>query len=232
MKTGENEGGALSATSGAEGSVQNQDTENKDTNEAKGNEGLERALKDVHRYKSATKQLEAERNELRNQLKAQEEKKLEEREEYKALAELRAKELKDEREEKTKLKQTIWQNERYKAVQVEALKAGLRPEAEEDLNLLSLDPVVVELTTEGRVLVNGAKDFVDDLKKTRAHWFKAPGLPAVNTGKSSFSTQQSTYSAADVGKLENLYRKKPTPENKEAYQKALAKFVQTKTGRP
>mgnify|MGYP000107719041 CR=1 FL=1 len=232
MKTGENQGGALSTDSGAESSVQNQDTQNKDTNEAKPNEGLERALKDVHKYKSATKQLEAERNELRNQLKAQEEKKLEEQNEYKALAELRAKELVAERDRRNKLEQTIWQNERYKAVQVEALKAGLRPEAEEDLNLLSLDAVVVEGTTEGRLLVNGAKDFVDELKKTRSHWFKAPGLPAVNTGKTGFSTQSSNYSASDVGRLETAYRKKPTPENKEAFQNALAKYVKTKTGRP
>lgn len=227
MQTGANQGGALSTNGGAEGNVQNQDTDNKP--KVVDYEDHERALKDLHKFKQSYKQTETRMKELEKQLQEQESQKLKEKEDWKTLAEKRLERATELEQKLEKVTNNIFSNRKYDEVRAEALRAGLRPEAEDDLRLLSLEPVVVEATTEGRFLVNGAKEFVEDLKRTRKHWFKLGGVPDVNTGSSSYTTQSSTVSIQELGKLENEFRKKPTAENKQKWQEALVKYRKTKT---
>lgn len=68
------------------------------------------------------------------------------------------------------------------AVRASALRAGLRKEAENDLDLVDMDGVEVEKTDQGRVIVHHADDVVENLKQTRPHWFSSKETPRVNTG--------------------------------------------------
>ena len=61
------------------------------------------------------------------------------------------------------------------------MKSGIRPEAVDDLAMLSMNDVLVEHTSTGRVNVLGADRFIENLKQLRPHWF---GKPALNVNSS------------------------------------------------
>ncbi len=131
--------------------------------------------KDMLKYKD--KMIEAQES-----LSKRDDEALREKQDYKTLYE-RSQEHANESEKKyTSLKGNVFSNEKHNAVLMAALKSGLRPEAEQDLGLLTLDGVQVEATTEGRFLVHGADEFVRDLKKTKGYWFKDENVPMINSG--------------------------------------------------
>lgn len=231
MQTGEAEGGAQSTNSGAEGTSQNQDTTQTDTKpRVVTYEDHERALTDLHRFKRAAKELEDKKLEMERKLSEIETKQLQEKEDYKTLAEKRLEQVNELTGKYEGLKSSIYTNHQMSAVKEEALKAGLRPEAVEDLELLDVEGVAVEMTNTGKVTVVGAKDFVDGLKNSRKHWFK-PQIPNVNSGSGSFTPATGSVTAQDVGKLEREAQRKKTPESKAAYLGALAEFKKQKLGK-
>lgn len=149
----------------------------------------ERAVKDMLKYKSKVKELEGTLSEREQALLAKEQALLEKQNDYKSIAEIKEKqalEYKSKWEAAEKKNQDFWdtyyQNEKKNAVFKEALKSGLRKEAEVDLDLLQFDNVAIERTDQGRVLVHGADSFVEQLKATRPHWFGSKGAANMNLG--------------------------------------------------
>lgn len=229
MHIEEQEGGAQAD----QGSASDQSSETQDQTSEAGKktvafEDHERALKDLHRFKSQARQLEEAQREIQRKLQEVEQQRLAEKEDWKALAEQRQKLLEEAQTKHEGLKSSVFNTAKFSAVRAEALKAGLRPEAESDLELIPMDPVVVEMTTTGKMQTIGAKEFVDELKRTRAHWFKNPNVPQVNSGGRAFTGTNGTVTVQDVNKLEREWLRSKKPEAKQAWQSALSDYKKMK----
>lgn len=134
-----------------------------------------RALDDLHKYKNNSKELEA-------KLNAIEEERLKEKQDYKALADRYKAESEAHGRKLREVNALIERSQKFQALERVAAEAGIRPEAIEDLELLPLDRLELETTSNGRFMVNGVKDYVEDLKQRKPHWFKKDKPPAVNSG--------------------------------------------------
>lgn len=142
----------------------------------------ERAVKDVSRLKSKVKELESLLSERDKALETKEQERLAEQQDWKTLAENYKTKYETESNKNKDFWNSYYQNEKKNAVFKEALKAGLRKEAEVDLDLLQFDEVAIEKTDQGRVLVHGADSFVEQLKSNRPHWFQTKGAANINSG--------------------------------------------------
>ena len=151
------------------------DDESGGKDELKVDKEHERNLKEIMQLKTQTKELEA-------KLKAREEdadrsrlSKLKEQQKFQELAEeFRQKAEAAEQESKT-LKQSVVTDKKFSAIKEAALKAGIRKEALDDLELLDFDGVEIEATTMGNWSVHGADQFIERAKVTRPHWFGKKG---------------------------------------------------------
>lgn len=130
---------------------------------------------DMHRYKQ-------ERNDARKEVEALRTKELEDSENWKAAYERKSEKLVEVETEFSAFKDGYIASERFNKVRAAALKAGLRVDAEPDLELINMDSVRVERTDQGRVLVHDEDLFVEGLKKSRPHWFKSKSVPNFNPG--------------------------------------------------
>lgn len=189
MSNGENGSGAPSDkdTSGT-GKNDNSNQNNKDKSDAGNSDKtiaysehkkkMDEVLGDMHKFKEELKQ-------TKDKLSALETEKLKNNQDYKSLWEQTQK-AKEEAEAKAeKLTSAIFETQRFDAVKTAAMQAGILNEALGDLELIKLDDIVVETTSQGRYIVNGAKEKVESLKKEKPHWFKKPGAPNVNAGGGS-----------------------------------------------
>jgi len=167
----------------------------------------ERLLKDTHRYKEEAKRWRAEAEKSAKERRESEDRKLAEANEFKVLYERTAAERDAERAEKQKLIDSYYTNQKISSVRSEALKAGLRPEAEADLDLIGLDSVAIERTDQGRVIVHGTEEFVQNLKKTRPHWFGNTKVANINSGGTNSTATNQTITPDMLFRLEQEGKK-------------------------
>jgi hypothetical protein len=144
-------------------------------------EDHQRALKDMHRYKSLhresserIKALEAEMTEMRQQS-------MHEKENFKGLYEETKARLEEEQRKKEALKENVLYSERYRAVFPVLKKEGFRDDAHNLLDMMDLKDLDVEATTEGRFLVNGVDTWIDGFKHKYPYAFQAKKGPNVNS---------------------------------------------------
>lgn len=103
---------------------------------------------------------------------------------------------------------------RFSAVKDEATKAGLRPEAMRDLQLLNLNKL--EIQREGNdIQVKGAVELVAEQKKNRPHWFADGTPPKFDAGKGDNKGDKN-----DANDLVALHKKDPA-----AYRAALEERI-------
>lgn len=211
----QNPGGAQTDESSAQVDTQVESTTIK-------KEDHDRALKDMHKYKSDLKKIQADYQALLSKQKEDEESKLAQQNEFKTLAERFKAEAEKERKEKKELLDSFYLNQKMSAVRSSALKAGLRTEAETDLDLLSLDAVALERTDQGRVIVHGADEYVQDLKKQKPHWFSAKQVANVNSGGGTNAATGGEITPKDIVALE--WAAKKDPKKREEYLKGLEQY--------
>ena len=84
-----------------------------------------------------------------------------------------------------KFSESVVFSNRFNAVKSEALKLGLRAEAEADLELIDMNDVETEMTNTGRFIVKDADQKAQMLKRLKPHWFKDNTTPTVNSGGGS-----------------------------------------------
>lgn len=141
---------------------------------------LDHALSDLQKWKQKAKELE----------KSQEDAKLarlKESQEWQKIAELKEQEANAARQESEGLKSAFLTDRKFSAVREAAMKAGIRTEALQDLDLVGLDSIAVETTSTGKINILGVEQFVSKMKATRPHWFGAGRAPNVNTADPSVS---------------------------------------------
>lgn len=161
-------------------------------------EDHKRALDDMHKFKREAAELRRLDEEKRTAS-------LREKERFKELSEQLEKELQKEREANQRTNSVFKTTLKSSRIVELALKAGLRPEAREDLEMLNLDDIEVEETSSGRYIVRGADTFVDGLKKKRPHWFSDPKAPTFNGGGGRPAPVDEPMTAEKVAAIEKKF---------------------------
>lgn len=189
-------------------------------------EAYQRALDDMHAQKRRAAELEVKLGELNNQLTELKKNDLKGKEDYKALWEASEQEKNALKAETTKLKSSIVLTEKFKAAQAALLQAGLKKEAMKILDRESFDEIVVEWTSEGRILTNGVETYVDKFKKEFPFAFQEVKPPTFNGGGGGSGAGGGTeeMTPAKVFALEQKMKSSGKPEDREAYQAALRQY--------
>lgn len=178
---------------------------------------VQRALKDLHKEKTARKEAE-------DKLKKLEEDKLKETGRYKDLYETTAKERDEAREGGTRAESLFKTSLRSQRVEALAEKLGIREEARDDLDHLDLSEIEVEATENGRYIVRGADKFVENLKKSKPHWFNDKKTPPFNPKGGGGVPNTGPVTADDVVKAEIKYGR-----NDPRFRDVYARWAKTKT---
>lgn len=136
---------------------------------------LSKTLDELHKYKKQVKEL---------QLKAEQENtsRLKEKEDWKALAELREKEATELKAARERDLFHLERDRKMNAALSALKKEGLLDEADKLLDKDSLDDLVVEHTDQGRYIVHGKDSLVQRWKKDLPFAFKNEKAPKINTG--------------------------------------------------
>lgn len=163
-----------------------------------------RALDDLKKFKGRSKELEMKVQELAQALEQTKEQKLSEANDYKTLYEQATNKNKDWEQKYNSLKKNVVYNEKYKAAQAALLEAGIRKEAIKILDREALDEIVVEHTSEGRMLVNGVDDYVDSFKKNFGFAFEDKKQTRVNGGGGSVH-ESKTITPLDLYSIEKKH---------------------------
>ena len=152
-----------------------------------------------HKFKTKFKEADG-------QLATARETKLKENAQHQELADLYKKERDEARVDADSTKKAFIDGKRYGAVKDACLKAGLKPEALQDLELLDLSEVEIETTSAGKVNVLRAEAFAENLKRLRPHWHGAGQAPTVN-GNLPGVSQVDQITAVDLVKAEREAKK-------------------------
>lgn len=166
---------------------------------------LEHALADLQKWKQKTAELDRLLKEKDEKVKQAEIERMRQAQDYKQIAEIKEREAQEAIARETRLKESIVYDRKFSEVRAAALKAGLRKEAEADLEMLSLDPVAIETTSTGRINVLGADQFVEHLRLTRPHWFGS-NKPSINSASPEVVASGSV-TEQDIIKLSKEARK-------------------------
>lgn len=178
----------------------------------------EHILSDLHKEKARRQELEA-------KLKSVEERELESSKQWETLAKRREDEVKALEQRLNSQTEAIIMDRKMSVVREAALRAGLRREALEDLELQELRGITVETTSQGRINVHGADSFVQDLKTRKPWWFSSNDAPAVNSSAPEVLAASGQVTVDVLRKLEQAAKKTPahSPEWKQ-YEAAIRKY--------
>lgn len=223
------EGGAGEGN-GSEGGAGGSNDDSSGKNGKGGSEGTvsradhERALNDLKRFKSDNRKLSEDFANFKKQYEEEKAEQLRKKKDYEGLYSTESERSKQLSGEVQTLRQQLEerdrqrdQNARLNAVQTAALAMGLRQEAIEDLQALDMDDQVsVEVTSSGRILVRGHKDFAERLKASKPHWFTDPKAPGVNSGGGGAPPGKGKVTAEDCYKADrDLKLGKITPAQRD-----------------
>lgn len=182
----------------------------------------ERALNDMHKFKREAKEKEKKLEELSNKLKSMEEMSYKEREDYKTLYEKAKEENEELNQRYSGLKSDVYNNQRLSAVEKAAIKADIKDSALEDLQMrlatTDADEIEVEATSSGRLMVNGAEDYIARIKDLKPHWFDDKNPSNINNNPGNYK-KSGDYSADEIFQM----RKKDPQRYQELMRKRLTK---------
>jgi hypothetical protein len=162
-------------------------------------------------------------SEFETRVKQEEEKRLRETNDWKTLYERKESEAKEASEKLSKFENTLTNTAKFGAVREAALKAGIRPEAVSDLELVDFKDIVVDKAPTGRIEVRGAERAVEMLKTLKPHWFGKP--LNINSSLPSTTTDGGI---ANEDKLLKMSLEAQKSGDYTAYAQELKKFQQAK----
>lgn len=131
-------------------------------------------------YKQKLAEIQAENQKLAELLEQEKTQKLQEKENFKELWELEKNKRVEAENKAKKITDSYFNGLKRAAIEQEALKAGILDAALSDITMLDHNMVEIETTSSGNVNVLGAKEFVENLKEQKTHWFKRTGVPNIN----------------------------------------------------
>lgn len=181
----------------------------------------DRALADLHKYKSEALALKKEREtEKANKMKADNQ--------WKELAEANELKAREAAERAEKIQNSYLGEKKFNAIQSKCQALGLRPEAVADLELLDLEAVQVETTSTGKINILGADKFAERLKTLKPHWFAEKSTTTVNTNGTRVVDKDGAITPADILKAEKEAHK---TGDKSKYNDLFKKYQQQRATR-
>lgn len=236
----DNQDSLLDESNDQDGSAVNDQQSDSDTNSQQNKDEnvpksvYERTKKDMEKYKtklrdqdSVIQQMKDRLAELENSKKGDDGKN-----DWKSIAEKRAKDLEAEKARTQSLQQSVIYNEKHRAVYAELKKLGLRDEAERLLEYEDFADLEVETTSKGRINVLNAKEWADNFYKQNMFAFVAKKVPSVNsTDGRNTSLNSEKITAAMVVEAEMKYLKSRKDEDKARFQEFREKFVKQQARR-
>lgn len=180
----------------------------------------ERMKNDMHKFKRQSVELAKERAEFETKLQLAEEEKLKGSQNYKELWE-------KERESKqtilgdfNSLKQNLISDKKMSAIKAHAAKLGLDDDFVDMLDAFDTSDVLVETTSSGQFIVNGADTWVEALKADKPKMFKQKVDPTINNASGGYDGREKTYTTAEILHLQK------TDQGK--YQEVMSKITRNK----
>jgi len=183
----------------------------------------QRALKDLHKYKSQAKDATERVDQLTAELESFKTSQMAEKENFKGLYEETKSKLDEAVSREKSLKSAVLYGERHRAVFPVLKKEGLRDDAETFFNeRFDLTDIDIEGTTEGRFLVNGVNDWVNNFKTNNPFLFQPKDGPKVNS--SGGTSTPPTPQELTPTKLLEIEEKCKKSGNMKPYHEALRKY--------
>lgn len=184
-----------------------------------------RAIEDLKKFKARSRELESQVAKMQADLEEVQNKKLTDSNDFKALYEQATQKNKDWEAKYSKLRENTVYNEKYRAAQQALIQAGIRKEALKLLDKEPLEEIVVEYTSEGRVLTSGIEEYVDNFKKNFGSFaFEDKRPTKVNGGGGAGgSMNDSSVTANDVYMIEKKHG-----IGSQEYRDALASYKKQK----
>lgn len=175
---------------------------------------------EYERIKADYERINSEHSKLAEKIKAKELEEAKKRNDWKLIAEQKEREAQEAIAKATNIEQSYLNERKFSALKDEVTRLGLRQEAIEDLSLISLDDVVIEHTSTGKINVLGAKTAAEKIKMMRPHWFSSVQTPNVNSSLPGvISGQKVTYEQLKEAEL----NAKKTGDYEE-YKKLIMKY--------
>jgi hypothetical protein len=170
---------------------------------------------ELERSKAAMAETNAERARRETEAKRLHEAGLMEGKKYKTLFETRDKELQDLRNKQSEQSQSIAKTFKLQAKREQALKAGIREEALQDLEYFPDDELELRRSESGVLDVTGADRWIENLKTSKPYLFKSSSAPNLQGGRPSPLTKQTK-------KVNMLQLERDDPE---AYEAEMSRMI-------
>lgn len=151
--------------------------------ESPNNDQHKKALSDLMKWKQRAREMEQQINKLQESIKAKENEKLENKEEYKKLY-LTVKEENDRlKKQLEQMGQNVFFDKKMGKVESAAREAGMREIQVRDLSRYPeyTDLVEVETSESGRMSVNGVQEMLGKIRVERPEWFSRGKAPNINS---------------------------------------------------
>ncbi len=145
----------------------------------------DRALADLHRFKTAAKANEDKVKELSTAVEQLKTQSATQANDYKSLYEAEKAKREAAETSHTSLLNNLVQTERHRAAYPALKKAGLRDDAESLIEVMDLSAIEIEATTSGRMVAQGVETFAEAMKVKYPYAFQKPSGPNVNGGTGS-----------------------------------------------
>ena len=192
-----------------------------------------RALDDLHKYKSRSKDTLSELEAAKQRLAEMEKNALAEKEDFKGLYESAKTELEKERDLRRQQAEYVSYNEKRRALMPELQKRNLAPEGVKMLDDLlersRLDDLQLETTSDGRFLVEGVDTYADKLQRDYPLLFKPNAAPNVNTHLGQGDPQMPSRLTPQVV-IETEMKAKRGEITVEEYQRVRSEYLKQKSG--
>lgn len=232
MTVDQNGGGAVDTESQSSGGAADGEQSNHDSSGESRSvswDDHQRALADLHRFKGQSKALSSQLAAMQSEFESLKGQIATEKKDFENLYVSEKSKREAIESEKTKLLNNVLNSERHRAAYPALKKAGLRDDAENLLDIISLDGIDVEATSSGRFTCSGIPDFIEDVKKKFPYAFQKPAAPLVNgaNGAGSTGANGGTWNPAKLVALESECRKK---KDMEPYRRAVEEW--RKQGKP
>lgn len=142
----------------------------------------QRALDDMHKFKERTKVQATELATLKSTVEELSGKILSSSKDFETLFNQEKGKREAAESEKERLKGSVIYSERHKSAYPALKKAGLRDDADNLMDLMDLEAIEVEATSNGRFICSGVESFVESAKAKFPYAFQGKKAPTVNGG--------------------------------------------------
>ncbi len=149
-----------------------------------------KALDQVHETKNQLKSVSDQMTALQTELNTLKTKGKESSGDYKGLYEQKNQEFETLKQTHDGFKKSVFNNERMRSLENELKTRGLKEGSESIIDFADLEKMPYEVTSRGRILVNGVKEIANDLESKYSFAFSKTPAPKINSGGGSGGTEE------------------------------------------